>query len=132
MNIVDNLDWHVDRGIVDEVGRGDYGWIDSGVSGEVVSGDGDVDGFSLEFEYKVGSGYDISVDNCVKGDKCGVGVGVAASVGWGVGRSCGAGYVSADGIKFMLHDVSDMFSSDGPFDGLNDVKLVGSLLYELL
>ena len=45
VNIVDNLDWGVDRSVGADVGRGDDGLEDSDVGGEVVSGDGD--GFEL-------------------------------------------------------------------------------------
>ena len=79
MNIFDNVDWHVHRGIGAEVSRGDDVWVEIGVGGEVVSSDGNR--IESEVVYKVGSVYDSSVDKCIKGFKCGVGALVSVSVG---------------------------------------------------
>ena len=53
MNIFDNVDWHVHRGIGAEVSRGDDVWVEICVGGEVVSSDGNI--IETEVVYKVGS-----------------------------------------------------------------------------
>ena len=127
MNIVNNIDWNVDRGIGAEVCRGVGGWVDSDVGGEVVSGDGD--GVELEVVYKVGYDDDESDDKGIKCDKYGVDVGVCCILVFCVGCGSGAGAGSVDGITFIIHDGYNMCSSDGSFDGSNNGKLVSSLIY---
>ena len=74
MDISDNVNCHVYRGIGAEFCRGDNVWLDSDFFGNILIGDGN--GAELEVLYKVVSEDDISVYKCIKVSKCGVDVGV--------------------------------------------------------
>ena len=73
-----------------------------------------------------------SVDECVKGVKCEVSVGVGISVCWCVDGGVGDGNGSDDGIKFGIVDGYDLRVFDWFFDVYSVEKPLIRYFYEII